>query len=424
MKTILLAGTQSGCGKTTIMLALLQALKAKSEKLVSFKAGPDFLDPLWHQVITRRISYNLDTRMIGKAECLKIMATQAETADCAIIEGVMGLFDGRSGVGGSGSSAELAQRLNVPVILVVDAKGMSGSIVPLVSGFVTYAEKMQVQIAGIIANRVGSAHHAELLSAALQEHKQPPLVAWMEKSAPSLPERHLGLVAPSEAGVPDFSPFFHILDDALTDLFVPPRIPPKKEQESRQLQGKTIAIAKDAACCFIYPANVDFLEQQGAEVVYFSPIKGESIPQTADAVWLPGGYPELFAAQLSVSTTWQSLKEFIEAGKPVLAECGGAMLLGEGLVDLQGKEWKMAGILSYQSQMQHKLASLGYREEESGIKGHEFHHSIRNSDKELSPCFRLDRGDSGVRYKNLRASYVHWYFASAPKVIATWFNEK
>ena len=418
----LLAGTQSGCGKTTVMLALLQYLKAGQHNIVSFKSGPDFLDPLWHQAVTGRLSYNIDTRMIGTQHSMQIIAEQAKTADLALIEGVMGLFDGRSGVGGSGSSAELAMALDVPVFLVIDAKGMSGSIVPMVSGFTSYALNMGVKIAGVIANRVGSAHHAQLLRDVLHEHQQPPLIAWMEKDAPLLPERHLGLVQPSEVALPDFLPFLHIEADSLLDLFNEPQFPQIEKGKQDLLKNKKIAIAKDAACCFIYPANLDFLQQQGAEIIYFSPIDGDAIPDNADALWLPGGYPELFAQQLSESNTWQSLKLFIEAGKPVLAECGGAMLLGESLLDHDGTQWSMAKVLPYRSIMQSKLASLGYREEMSGIRGHEFHHSIRKAGQVLEPCFQLSRGDKGVRYKNLRASYVHWYFASAPEVITDWLS--
>jgi len=422
MKLALLAGTQSGCGKTTIMLALLQYLKAQQHNIVSFKSGPDFLDPLWHQAVTGRPSYNVDTRMIGVAESARLIATQAETAELALIEGVMGLFDGRSGVGGSGSSAELAKELQLPVFLVIDAKGMSGSCVPLVSGFVLYAKEMGVTIAGIIANRVGSAHHASLLRDALQQHRQPPLIAWMEKTAPGLPERHLGLMQPVEVPLPDFLPFFHIEVDCIVDLFCERPFISSKKSETGLLKAKKIAVAKDAACCFIYPANLNFLQEQGAEIIFFSPVAGELIPDGADALWLPGGYPELFAEALSRSESWQSLRAFIELGKPVLAECGGAILLGEALLDHSGKQWPMANILPYCSKMQTKLASLGYREEASGIRGHEFHHSLRESERKFEPCFQLDRGDKGIRYKNLRASYVHWYFASAPEVIAHWLS--
>ena len=320
----------------------------------------------------------------------------------------------------SAPMSELAQQLSISVFLVIDAKGMSGSIVPLVSGFCHYAEKMGVNIAGVIANRVGSAHHAGLLKIALDEHQQPPLIAWMIKDAPVLPERHLGLVQPSEVELPDFLPFFHVEVDNLVSLFSETNDVLEQQSSPLLLKGKKIAIAKDAACCFIYPANLDFLIEQGAEVLYFSPLAGDAVPYGVDATWLPGGYPELFSQSLSQSNTWVSLSEFIEQGKPVLAECGGAMLLGRSLVDLEGKSWPMAGILPFQSKMQTKLASLGYREDNSGIKGHEFHHSVRELEQEVESCFQTGRGDQGLRYKNCRASYVHWYFASAPEVICQW----
>lgn len=422
MKTALLAGTHSGCGKTTIMLALLQSLKTRHETVVSFKSGPDFLDPLWHQVITGQASYNIDTYMIGTPLSKALLTQQAQAFDVALIEGVMGLFDGRSGVGGSGSSVELAQALRVPVFLVVDAAGMSGSIVPLVSGFCGYAEKLGVCIAGVIANRVGSAYHAGLLKTVLLEHGQPPLIAWMAKDAPVLPERHLGLMQPSDVNLPDFLPFLHLEVDDLTARFVANEWGAVARDSRELFRGQVVAVAKDAACCFIYPANLDFLREQGAEILFFSPLAGDAVPESADTLWLPGGYPELFAEALSLSKTWLSLREFIESGKPVLAECGGAMLLGESLIDHDGKSWTMANILPFRSRMQTKLAFLGYREDLSGLRGHEFHYSVRESEQVLASCLQTDRGDKGVRYKNCRASYVHWYFASAPEVISKWLS--
>ena len=423
MKIALLAGTQSGCGKTTIMLALLQYLKQQNNSLGSFKAGPDFLDPLWHQLITGRVSYNLDTRMVGLEQSQELINKQHNGIDLALIEGVMGLFDGRSGVGRAGSSADLAKGLYCPVILVVNAKGISGSIVPLVSGFCDYAEKMGVTISGIIANHVGSPNHAKLLTTFLHDYKMPPLLAWMEKDVPTLPERHLGLIMPGEMNVPDFQPFFHVNDNELLQAFSEwqeSKLVLKKQPE--RLANIKIAIAKDAACCFIYPANLDCLKKQGAKIAFFSVIKGEEVPSDADAVWLPGGYPELHAEQLSVSNSWESLRQFIEQGKPVLAECGGAMLLGKQLIDHKGTVWPMAGLLPYSSSMQKKLASLGYREDASGMKGHEFHYSVRECEEALQPCFDCSRGDKGMRYKNLRASYIHWYFASAPDVMVSWLT--
>ncbi|WP_305906853.1 cobyrinate a,c-diamide synthase [Methylomarinum sp. Ch1-1] len=424
MKIALLAGTQSGCGKTTIMLALLQHFCRSKRTVAAFKSGPDFLDPLWHQAITGRPSYNLDTEMIGTALSRHILSEQAEDADWALIEGAMGLFDGRHGVGESGSAADLAKVLHTPVILVVDAKGISGSIVPLVSGFCSYAANMDVTIAGVIANRVGSEHHAELLRNFLADHDLPPLVAWMMKDAPVLKERHLGLMRPDEGGIADFDDFFHVDDVALTDAF--DDYPRQREaisvSRSRRLAGKTVAIARDAACCFIYPANVDWLLAQGAGLRYFSLLAGDPVPPAADALWLPGGYPELYGEQLAHSASWPSLRQFIEDHKPVLAECGGAMLLGEKLIDQDGISWSMANLLPYASRMQDRLAALGYREDSRGVKGHEFHHSARVTTTDLPPAFNCRRGDCGVRYKNLRASYIHWYFASASDIVAGWFS--
>ncbi|MFI3190931.1 hydrogenobyrinic acid a,c-diamide synthase (glutamine-hydrolyzing) [Crenothrix sp. D3] len=420
MNIALLAGTHSGCGKTSVMLALLQAMQQAGLSVASFKTGPDFLDPLWHQAVTGKASYNVDTQMVGLADSLRQL--QTATSDYALIEGVMGLFDGRTGVGEAGSSLDLARVLGASVLLVVDVSGMSGSVVPLVQGFCQSAKAKGVTIAGIVANRVGSAYHAELIKTFLAEHEQPPLVAWLEKNAPVLPERHLGLVMPEAADVPDFSAAFHVDIDLLTTVFTEfsgdsvSALP-----VTGLLKGKQIAIARDAVCCFIYPANVDWLRAEGAKLVFFSPLAGELVPENSDALWLAGGYPELYAEQLSQSATWASLQAFIEADKPVLAECGGMMLLGQELIDIEARAWTMAGILPFSVRMQPRLVSLGYRELTAGARGHEFHYSKRYNDETLPPCFELERGDNGVTYKNLRAAYIHWYFPSHPETVAQWF---
>ena len=422
-KTAIIVGTQSGCGKTTIMLALLQALKNKQTRVQAFKAGPDFLDPFWHQAITAKVSYNLDTKMMGEQACINQLHQHSEETQIALIEGAMGLFDGATGVGELGSSAHLATVLDVPVILVVDVKGMSGSIVPLVSGFCDYATQLGFKISGIIANRVGSPHHAQLLEDLLAKHHLPLLLGWMKKNAPQLPERHLGLKRPEEGRIPNFSEFFSLDSQGLLLALSPFEKKPKVIFKDKWLlKNKTIAIAKDAACCFIYPSNIDWLKAQGAKLHFFSPIKGESIPENTEALWLPGGYPELYAEELSNSSSWHFIKEFINNNKPVLAECGGAMLLGKSLIDLKGRSWKMAGIFPYSSVMKDRLVSLGYRNEENGMRGHEFHHSARINDEKLSPCFSLNRGDKGISYKKVRASYIHWYFASEPNIMAEWLS--
>lgn len=422
MKTALLAGTHSGCGKTTLTLALLQYFRNDQHNIVSFKSGPDFLDPLWHQAVTGKPSYNLDTRMMGATACRAQLHQQAQYAEIALIEGVMGLFDGYAGVGGAGSSVDLARVLECPVILVVDAGGMSGTIAAIATGFYQLAEQRNVRISGIIANRVGGEYHAGLLRQALAEYHLPPLVAWMERSDTVLTERHLGLKMPDETLLPDFTSALHVDPDKLLQAFAEISPTTQTTPHAPKLQGKTIAIAKDNACCFIYPANLDWLSSHGATLVFFSPVAGEPVPENTDGVWLPGGYPELHAQQLSESNSWASLHAFADAGKPILAECGGAMLLGKTLVDVEGKHWPMAGIFPYSSVMQPRLVALGHREETSGVTGHEFHYSKREHDEGLTPAFDVAQGDKGVRYNNVRASYVHWYFATERHQASTWFT--
>lgn len=452
MKAAVLAGVQSGCGKTTIMMALLQYLMSRSasesgpgggsehgskiDAVTSFKTGPDFLDPLWHQAVTGRLSYNLDTRMMGEESCRQQLMLQAD-AEFALIEGVMGMFDGHGGVGGPGSAADLARVLYLPVWLVVDARGMSGSIVALVSGFVVQAQKMGIKIGAIVANRLGSERHAKILTDLLAEHDLPPLIAWMDKHAPVMPERHLGLVRPNDIDgdinrVPDFSAHFHVNEALLETCWSLPvddllsvdaaQSDETRNDETRLLEGRRIAVARDEACCFIYQANLDWLVAQGAQIQFFSPLAGDAIGQNIDAVWLPGGYPELYGQALSQSASWVSLAAFIAEGKPVLAECGGMMMLGETLLDIDQQSWPMAGVLPFSSRMQGRLASLGYRSSRDGVQGHEFHHSVRENSNDLPVAFDVARGDKGVRQLNLRASYIHWYFPSAPKVVAQWLG--
>ena len=426
MKYALIAGTQSGCGKTSITLAVLQFLKANQKSVRSFKTGPDFLDPLWHSAVTGTTSYNLDTNMIGIDQSRQIIKNHQD-AKFGIIEGVMGLFDGRGGVGGKGSGAHLAKELGIPVWLVINAKGMAGSIIPMVKGFVAEAEVVGFRISGIIANRLGSENHAKIIRELLLDYDLPPLIAWMEKDAPQMPERHLGLQMPEEHRVPDFSEKFHVdlelLTTSIGELKDFELVAQKAEKQ--YLVGKNIAIARDSAACFIYQKNLDWLEAQGAKLSYFSPIAGDEVSQDTDAIWLPGGYPELHSKALSQSATWQSLNKHIENGTPCLAECGGMMMLSKILVDHSGESWAMSGALDIECQMQDKLASLGYREDEAtGIKGHEYHHSKREDSHDLPKAFSLKRGDEGMLYKNLTASYIHWYFESNPEVAASYFLKK
>jgi len=334
--------------------------------------------------------------MMGEDLCRQTFAGNA-SSDFALVEGVIGLFDGKNGVGGPGSTVDIARVLDIPIWLVVDAKGMSGSIVPLVKGFVAEAKRAGAKITGIFGNRLGNAYHAKPLQDLLNDNALPPMLAWLEKGAPILPERQLGQAMPGETTVPNFQGHLHTdLEQLLSNSHCIREVAPVASIETPLLKDKLIAIARDAACCFIYPANLRWLTMQGASLHFFSPLKGESIPEQCDAVWLPGGYPELHAETLSVSPTWNSLAQHIQANKPVLAECGGMMLLGKQLVDHETTVYTMADILPFETHMQNRLAGLGFRQDARGARGHEFHHSTREPLYELPAAFKPQKGDGGM----------------------------
>ncbi|MBF0427166.1 MAG: cobyrinate a,c-diamide synthase [Magnetococcales bacterium] len=437
---LIIAGTRSQSGKTTTTLALMAKLHHTGIPIAPFKAGPDYIDPAWHQEICHLPSWNLDTFMVGRSTCHTLFH-QVRQGRLGIVEGVMGLFDGKSGVGGPGSTADLAATLGLPVILVVEARGMAGSIAPLVAGFNAAARGFH--LAGIIANGVGSDSHARLLAGILEESALPPLLGWLPRDPTlALAERHLGLTLPADQITPNPEYPTRLatalrcdperLLAAVAEATLPATVttdpnqsltlPPAHDLgDTPLLAGQTIAIARDQAFCFLYAANLAWLETMGARLHFFSPLAGTLPPPATTAIWLPGGYPELHGATLANSTTWPELRRHVAAGTPVLAECGGMMALGESLVDPEGKTWPMAKILPITTRMSGRLAGLGYRHEAGGTRGHEFHHSVREGATTQEPAFVVDKGDAGLRVHNVRASYIHWYFPSAPRQVAAWF---
>lgn len=425
-----MAACQSNSGKTTVTLAVMATLRAAGLQVAPFKAGPDFIDPQWHTALCHRPSYTLDTCMVGQQESRAVLLNKQQQADIAVVEGVMGLYDGKQGVGETGSTADLARILGLPVVLVVNAKGMAGSIAPMVAGFTQFAQGFQ--IVGVIANRVGSLGHAQILRQALQTYHLPPLLGWLSHQPEiALGERHLGLLLPQDQATPATETLIQALTLDTEKLLeaislspsppAPPSSPLPAQPVSPLLAGKQIAIARDHAFCFLYPANLEWLTEQGASLHFFSPLAGEPLPHESDALWFPGGYPELHAATLTLSPTWSSLRPAIEAGLPVLAECGGMMALGTTLTDHEGTGWPMAGLLPIHTRMTKRLAGLGYRHDQSGVRGHAFHHSVRDPSP-LEPAFQVDRGDNGVRWLQIRASYTHWYFPSQPVAVARWLG--
>ena len=436
---ILIAAPASGQGKTTVACALARLHARQGRRVRVFKCGPDFLDPYWLSLASDAPVYQLDLWMTGEADCAQRLHDAALEADLIIVEGVMGLFDGEP------SAADLAQHFGLPVLSVIDASAMAGTFGALAWGLQHYREGLN--FAGVLANRVASPGHAEMLEASLRDAAQ-----WqgalMRSEAFELPERHLGLVMASELG--DALARLDAAADALaaTPLgqmgaaelqawavaFHAPSSP-QSAFPVTALQGRTIAVARDAAFCFLYTANLDCLEQMGAQLVYFSPLEDDAVP-TCDALWLPGGYPELHAQTLATNQAMQaSIASHVRAGKPVWAECGGMMALFEQLTTQDGKSYPLWGVLPGSVTLQKRLAALGPQQlDVSGtgggqtLRGHTFHYSTCATDlpviarTQAAPGRKL-RGEGEALYVvgSVKASYFHPWFASDPAAAAALF---
>ena len=414
---LLIAAPASGQGKTTVTAALAWLHTRQGRRVTVFKCGPDFLDPQIHAFASGRPCQNLDLGMCGEADAQWRLARAAADSDLILVEGVMGLFDGQP------SAADIAQRFGIPVMALIDAGAMAQTFGAVAHGLATY--RPGLPFAGVLANRVGSARHIEMLRASL-----PPGMGWfgaLPKSGDSLPERHLGLLQAAE--ITDLGARLDKLADALAasaTVDLPPPVefadvPPPAS--APLLAGQRIAIARDAAYGFIYPANLETLASLGAELRFFSPVAGDPLPD-CDAVWLPGGYPELHAAALSANQPLRTaLHAHVDAGKPILAECGGMMSLFDEVVDKAGQNHRFAGLLPGRSAMQQRLAALGTQFvnlPEGRLAGHTFHYS--KSETPLEPLVRAQtaegrEGEAVFRLQRLTASYVHLYFPSNPAAI-------
>lgn len=425
-RVLLVSAIASGQGKTTVTAALARKLANQGLRVRVFKAGPDFLDPMLLQRASGAPVYNLDLWMVGLDQCRQLLAQAAAQADVILIEGVMGLYDGTP------SSADLARAFGVPVLAVLDAGAMAQTAGALVLGLRDYGP---VDLAGVIANRVGSPGHAKMVVDAM---RGVPLLAALPLQQNALPERHLGLVQPEEVAhidaLLDQLAEQFVLDADAWDALCPTHLDAAAASASAApaalaLNGKTIAVARDAAFAFIYPANLDCLRALGANLAFFSPLANDSIPPTADAVYLPGGYPELHARSLSQADRWQnSVRAAHAAGMPMLAECGGMMALAESLTDMDGTAWPMAGLLAGHVKMQARLAAIGsqgWSTPQGELRGHAFHYS--RFDTPLTPLARTARhpsGDAGeaiYRAGALTASYFHAYFPACPAAVAHLF---
>lgn len=438
---LILAGTHSGAGKTTVTLAVLAALVRRGVRVQGFKVGPDFIDPAHHTALTGRPSRNLDTWLLEPAALAATYHRATAGADLAVIEGVMGLFDGRSALDEAGSTADLARRWGLPVVLVVDARGLARSIAPLVQGFASF--EPDVHVAGVVANRVGSeAHYTRYLQPALQQLKCiTPLGYLVRDERMRMPERHLGLVSAAE--LPDRVQLWSALADAaeatvdldrLLALAEIPALPNAAVGLPAESRPHTrVAVARDEAFCFYYEDNLDALHDAGAELVPFSPLADAEIPEGASLVYLGGGYPELHAERLAANTAMRrAIAAYHAAGGSILAECGGMMACCRELCDAAGRAWPMWDLIPARVVMKPRFQALGYvsivAEQESllgpagtVIRGHEFHYSVLEALEPVNYATRLERPEAparpdGMRVGGLLAGYAHMHFGSNPDV--------
>ncbi|MFM2083958.1 MAG: hypothetical protein RLY95_776 [Pseudomonadota bacterium] len=431
---LLIAAPASGQGKTTITSALARLHTRQGRKVRVFKCGPDFLDPYWHTLASGAPVYQLDLWMTGEADCRARLHAAAQEADLIIVEGVMGLFDGEP------SAADLAAHFGLHVLAVVDASSMAGTFGALAFGLQHY--QAGVPWAGVLANRVASERHAGMLQRSVRDPAHF-MGAVMRNNAMTLPERHLGLTVASE--VTDAMERLDAAADALAttplgqmsvadlqrwSVDFSPYVP--ETVITPALYGKTIAIARDAAFCFIYAANLDTLCALGAELVFFSPLADHALP-ACDALWIPGGYPELHAESIAANTSLRdSLAAHIKAGKPVWAECGGMMALFETLITVDGRRSAQWGLLAGEVTMHKRLAALGpqqLRLASGTLRGHTFHYSTTATSLEAATRTTPpntdpmpDVGEALWIQGSVRASYFHAWFPSCPEAVVELFS--
>lgn len=425
---LFLSAPASGQGKTTITASLARLLKRHNKTVRIFKTGPDYLDPQILEQASGHPVEQLDLWMCGEAYCRQRLFLAAQEADLILIEGAMGMFDGDP------SSADLAAFFNIPVAIIMDVKGMAQTAAALASGLANF--RTDVQVAGLIANNCASARHRELIENALPDDL-PLLLAITRNEQVTLPERHLGLVQAHEitqqlelcfdAGAEDLKQAgaLHILNKVPVVKFSPQI----KESIPRLLEGKYIAVAKDAAFSFIYSANIKLLEEMGASINYFSPLYDQQLP-SADALWLPGGYPELHAQALSENTPMlQAIQSFYASERPILAECGGFLYCLQTLTDLNDNTYPMAGILAGEATMRGKRGCQGMQSAplpEGEITGHSHHRSRTSETPQAITYGKRSRhpapGEPIYRAKGLTAGYLHLFFPSNPSAVAELFS--
>jgi cobyrinic acid a,c-diamide synthase len=415
-----------------VATGIMAAFRRRGLRVQGFKVGPDFIDPTFHQAATRRPSHNLDGWILSRETNLEIFTRAAQDADVAVIEGVMGLFDGKNSPSLSGTTAEMAMWLDAAVVLVLDTAAMAGSAAALVHGFDTLIPDFG--LSAVICNKVAGAKHYSYLRDAMVARCRPSPIGYLPRDARySIPERHLGLhlahEALSEERLDGLAEWIESnLDlDRLLELGSRQKTPVLALPDlERRPERARIGIAQDPAFCFYYSKNLELLKTLGADLIKFSPITDRNLPPDLDGLYLGGGYPELHAEALSANESMRAaIVEFAAGGAPVYAECGGFMYLMRAIIDSEGRNWAMAGVFPGSARMQKRLAKLGYIEVEGCeaegwlapgelARGHEFRYSsIDPMPETISRAYR-DPAD-GYRLGSVLGSYIHLHFLSNPR---------
>jgi len=439
-KAFIIAATKSGAGKTTLTLGILSWLVQKGFKVQPFKCGPDFIDPTLHEKITGYSSYNLDLKMMGPQVCRQTYIEKSMSADISVIEGVMGLFDG-----GEASTAELAKALGIPIFLIIDARSSAQSCAAVLKGFEIYDP--DVVLGGVIFNKIGSARHQMLIEEGCSNNCNTPIVGFMPRAVDfMIPERHLGLHMGEEepfsatnvrkltGAIDEHLDLDQILARSETKVQRGVTAPPKKIS-TQPKKKKRIAVARDRAFCFYYQQNIEMLEENGFEIVPFSPLEDSEPPQDITMIYLGGGYPELHCAQLSSNRAMgEAIRNWHAKSMPIYAECGGFMYLCESLDDMEEKTFPMVGIFPFQVIMNKRLRNLGYHcasiledcllgDKGTIVHGHEFHYSNikqENPGKKalLRRLYSLDNSShEGYIAGSALGSYIHLHFGRTPHLL-------
>ena len=438
MRAIVIAGTTSGVGKTTVATGLMGALVRQGLKVQPFKTGPDYIDPSYHTWVTGESSRNLDTWLLSRDAVAELFSRAMVGKDIAVIEGVMGLYDGRSSLSEEGSTAELAKLLGAPVLLVVDSRKGARSLAAMVAGYQAFDSSLC--LCGIILNGIGSDKHLRLCREAIEHYTGLPVLGYLpRRDSLSLPERHLGLVPTVEGSASeeflrllvaqceatlDIPRILRLSGQALVPQAEPQLFPPVRKPAMAK-----IAVARDKAFSFYYQDSLDLLEAWGAELAPFSPLQDADLPVDISGLYIGGGFPELYAAELAANESMrQAVKVAAGRGMPVYAECGGLMYLGESIGDFQGNEYPMVGTIPVSSRIDSPRLSLGYRTVQAlgdgpilrrgeTVRGHEFHWSVLRTNGAAANAYRIletEGRQEGFQNKQLLASYIHLHLGSLP----------